>query len=161
MNNKIHNKPVFNRKDGFLLSGIHLINIPDLYKHPVLASSETRIKLINSLKEACGVYWSYGIEEIFVDGSFASMKENPNDIDGYIAFENENSSKFIQLLKSGSIWGDFLSTDKKTGKYRMWAEHRIEFYAHPIQKAYGYIPFPVFYTGMTKYVNKGILKIIR
>jgi len=37
MNNEIFNKPMFNRKDGFLLSGIHLITIPDLYKHPVLA----------------------------------------------------------------------------------------------------------------------------
>lgn len=129
-----------------------------MLENPVLAKTEQRKKLILSLKEACEIYWKYNIMEIFVDGSFASLKENPKDIDGYIVIDE--NSKFAELVKNEPVWGDFSSIDKFTGKFKMWNKHKIEFYVHPIQKAYYEMSFPVFFTKPTKYVNKGILKII-
>ncbi|HSA05996.1 MAG TPA: hypothetical protein P5556_02325 [Candidatus Gastranaerophilales bacterium] len=161
MNKKIYNQPKFNRTNQYLLSGIHLISIADLYNHPILAGNVKRLKLIDSLKEACEFYWSYGIDEIFVDGSFASIKENPGDIDGYITVESETDPKYLKILNSGSIWGDYKTIDPKTGKFLMWSKHRIEFYVHPIHKAFGMMYFPDFFTSPSKYLDKGILKIIK
>lgn len=159
MNQKIFNKLKFNRHTGFLYPGIYNITIAELLENPVLCKNEARKNLILFLKEACETYWNFNISEIFVDGSFASLKEKPEDIDGYIVIDE--NARFNELVKSGSIWGDFLTLDEETGKFKMWQKHRIEFYVHPLHEAYGYIPFPVFFTGLTKYVNKGILKIIK
>ncbi|MEI8390838.1 MAG: hypothetical protein WCG23_13250 [bacterium] len=161
MNKQIYDYPKFNRRNEYLLSGIHLITIPDLYKHPILAGSEKRLKLINSLKEACEFYWSHGIDEIFVDGSFASIKEEPRDIDGYISVESAIDPRYLKILSSGSIWGDYKTIDAETGKFLMWSKHRIEFYVHPVHIAFGIMYFPDFFTNPTKYLDKGILKIIK
>lgn len=159
MNQEIFYTPKFNRHTGYLYPGIYIVKISELLEHPILCKSEKRKNLILSLKEACEIYWQFNIPEIFVDGSFASLKEKPEDIDGYIVIDE--NSKFDELVKSGSIWGDFSSIDKKTGKFRMWKDHKIEFYVHPIQKAFYGMSFPIFFTNPTKYVNKGIFKIIK
>ena len=44
-----------------------------------------RARLVDNLLILVGQLWQVGIDEIYVDGSFAEEKDHPNDIDGYFA----------------------------------------------------------------------------
>ncbi len=76
------------------------------------------------------------------DGSFASTKGEPGDIDGYITVESETDPRYLKILNSGSIWGDYKTIDAKTGKFLMWSKHRIEFMHILFTKAFGMMYFP-------------------
>ena len=43
-----------------------------------------RLKLIDNLEVLAGQLWQVGVNQVFVDGSFAEDKDHPNDIDGYL-----------------------------------------------------------------------------
>ncbi len=77
----------FDNTTGYLKTGIYPITIDELLLHSILGKGKQRQTLIKSLAEACEVYWKYGITEIYANGSFATMKPVPNDIDGYIIIE--------------------------------------------------------------------------
>lgn len=151
----------FDKGTGWLLPGIYSITLSNLRKHPVLSKGQKRLQLINNLTLACETYWKHGITEIYVNGSFASTKESPGDIDGYIVIKDFNDINFIELINSNSIWGDFSTINSETGKFKMWDEYKIEFYVHPMQKVFGGMNFPDFFTNPNKYVTKSILKIIK
>ena len=42
-----------------------------------------RLHLVRNLEVIVLQLWKVGIESIYIDGSFAEMKDHPNDIDGY------------------------------------------------------------------------------
>ena len=42
-----------------------------------------RLWLVDNLAVMVSHLWACGIDEIFIDGSFAEDKDHPNDIDGY------------------------------------------------------------------------------
>ena len=46
-----------------------------------------RAKLVDNLEVMVEQLWQVGINEIFVDGSFAEDKDHPNDIDGYFVVD--------------------------------------------------------------------------
>ena len=62
--------PKFDKITGYLKSGIYCMTIDELLNHKVLGGTSQRQTLIKSLKEACEFYWSYGIDEIYANGSF-------------------------------------------------------------------------------------------
>ncbi len=144
----------FNSDTGYLIIGIHQMTIDELLKHPILGKTAQRKSLIYSLKEACEVYWSYGIDEIYANGSFATTKPIPNDIDGYIVLDTK-SEKFIELVESGNIWGQFKGKNHEKDKSSMWYEHKIEFYIENQNL------FHTFFTHSRNGIERGIIKIIK
>lgn len=146
--------PNFNNSTGYLKPGIYLMTIDELLAHKILGAGVQRKKLIFSLKEACKTYWQYGINEIYANGSFATMKPVPNDIDGYICVDFE-SEEFKSLINSGSVWGKFYGYHNKKDKFQMWYEHRIEFYTET-ENIYNN-----FFTHSRDNVERGIIKIIK
>lgn len=147
--------PNFNKATGYLKSGIYCMTIDELFSHPILGGTEQRKILINSLKEACEFYWNYGIDEIYANGSFATMKPVPNDIDGYL-YINENDSDFQKMLKVDSVWSKFYGFQNPKDKYQMWYEHKIEFYIELKGQEF----FTNFFTHSRDGVERGIIKII-
>lgn len=148
------NKPEFNTDTGYLITGIHQFTIDELLDHPILGKTIQRKNLIYSLEEACEAYWSYGIDEIYTNGSFATMKPVPNDIDGYIVVDTM-SENFKELVNSDSIWGQFKGKHHEKDKMPMWYEHKIEFYIEHT----GF--FHNFFTHSREGIERGIIKIIR
>jgi len=148
--------PKFNKNTGYLLPGIYLMTIDELLNHKILGGTLQRQKLIKSLKEACEIYWKYGIYEIYTNGSFSTMKAEPNDIDGYLCV-NTNSKEFINLQKSNSVWSKFYGYHHEKDKFEMWYKHKIEFYIEPE----GENIFHYFFTHSRENIVRGIIKIIK
>ena len=148
--------PNFNKTTGYLKSGIYCMTIDELFNHKILGGTSERQKLIKSLKQACEFYWSYGITEIYANGSFATMKPIPNDIDGYL-YVNETDNALIQLINSDSIWGKFYGFHNAKDKFPMWYEFKIEFYL----EIKGQEIYHNFFTHSRDGIERGIIKIIQ
>lgn len=148
------NQPKFKKQTGYLIKGIYQMTIDELLNHPILGNGSQRQNLIYSLKEACETYWLYGINEIYANGSFATMKPIPNDIDGYIIVDTK-SENFIELVKSNSIWGQFKGKHNEKDKFPMWYDHKIEFYIENAEF------FHDFFTHSRDGIQRGIIKIIQ
>lgn len=99
-----------------------------------------RAQLVDNLEVMVRQLWAIGIDEIFVDGSFAEDKEHPNDIDGYFVCE-------MRRLVSGELTRDLNRLDpfkvwtwdpSSRRPYRgspkaqlpMWHRYRVELYPH-------------------------------
>ncbi len=144
----------FDNTTGYLKIGIYPITIDELLLHSILGKGKQRQTLIKSLAEACEIYWKYGITEIYANGSFATMKPVPNDIDGYIIVDTK-SEQFKKLVESGNIWGIFKGKNNPKDKFPMWYEHKIEFYIET-ENLYHY-----FFTHSRDGIERGIIKIIK
>ena len=152
--NVIMSEPEFDRTTGYLKVGIYPMTIDELLAHPILGNGFWRQTLIKSLSKACDIYWQYGIEEIYANGSFATSKPIPNDIDGYIIVDKQ-SENFRNLLNSGSIWGIFHGKNDPKDKFPMWYEHKIEFYLEQENM------FHNFFTHSRDGIERGIIKVIQ
>lgn len=74
--------PHFNHY-GVLPPGLHRASLEELNQR--LGFSPRRQELIRvGLRYVCGELKSLGIPELFLDGSFATVKPSPADIDGYV-----------------------------------------------------------------------------
>lgn len=99
-----------------------------------------RAQLVDNLEVMVRQLWAIGIDEIFVDGSFAEDKEHPNDIDGYFVCE-------MRRLVSGALERELNQLDPfkvwtwspgSRRAYRgspkaqlpMWHRYRVELYPH-------------------------------
>ena len=153
---KEYRVPNCNKTTGYLKSGIYCMTIDELLAHPILGGTEQRKTLIKSLKEACEFYWSFGITEIYANGSFATMKPVPNDIDGYL-YVSEYDPKFQNLLNTDSVWSKFYGYHDIKDKYQMWHEHKIEFYI----ELKGAEFFTNFFTHSRDGIERGIIKVIK
>ena len=122
-----------------LMRSILVLGVPGPDRSPVWDTS-WRKHLVSNLRCLVEQLWSVGIEQIFIDGSFAEDKDHPNDIDGY--FECD-----LERLKSGELTAALNALDpfevwtwspSARQPYRcypkkqlpMWHQYRIELYPH-------------------------------
>ena len=75
-NNKTINNDLFIKETGYLKEGIHPFTLKELKSDPILGGTSKRLYLINNLKFACEYYWQYDIDNILIDGSFATVIPN-------------------------------------------------------------------------------------
>src|SRR5262245_15084633 len=71
--------------------------------------AEWRAKLVSNLAVMVRQLWQVGIQEIFVNGSFAEDKAHPNDIDGYFECElrrlaSGDLQRELNMLDPHNIW---------------------------------------------------------
>ncbi len=107
--------------------------------HPVWDAA-WRLKLVNNLQMLVEQLWSVGIDEIFVDGSFAEDKDHPNDIDGYFVCDesrvrSRELHRSLNKIDRAKCWTwdhaarrPFRGYPKK--QLPMWHEYRVELYPH-------------------------------
>lgn len=84
--------------------------------------------------------WHVGVDNIFVDGSFAEEKDHPNDIDGYFEcdlhfFASGDLARRLNVLDTYKSWTwDETSRRPYPGSAKkqlpMWHRHRVELYPH-------------------------------
>lgn len=156
VNMKEFRNPSFNKKTGYLKPGIYCMTIDELRNHEILGGTLERKNLIKSLEIACKFYWNYGITEIYANGSFATMKPIPNDIDGYL-YVNETDNGLLQVINSDSVWGKFYGFHSAKDKYQMWYEYKVEFYLELKGQEF----FTDFFTHSRDGIERGIIKVIQ
>jgi hypothetical protein len=101
---------------------------------------EWRARLVDNLAVLVKQLWRVGIEEIFVDGSFAEDKDHPNDIDGYFVctrdrFLSGELERELNLLDPHKVWTWDPASRRPFRGYPkrqlpMWHVYRVELYPH-------------------------------
>lgn len=137
-------------ENGLLPAGEYPMSLDDLEQSILVTGEEEiegawdtkwRLKLVKNLRVLVKQLWDEGITDIFIDGSFATDKLRPGDIDGYFVvekpeemidsdFENELC---IRLNKHDeyNVW-TWKDKDRKRpseaekGQLPMWWQYRVE-----------------------------------
>lgn len=68
-------------KNGMLPAGEHLATLDEV-EHTFGSQNDQRRYLMRGLRSACEMFRAANVDRIWVDGSFVTDKEEPNDIDG-------------------------------------------------------------------------------
>ncbi|MBX3406685.1 MAG: hypothetical protein KF869_07970 [Phycisphaeraceae bacterium] len=180
--------PTFN-SDGVLPPGDYPLSLHGLMESMlVLGPGEPRDhmvwnaawrqRLAANLSVMVRQLWAVGIEDIYIDGSFAEDKDHPNDIDGYFAcdpkrFASGQLEQELNRIDPQKSWTWDHTTRRAYRGYPklqlpMWHAYRVELYPHYTGLIAGRdehgqeLEFPAFFrkcrgTGKAK----GIIKIIK
>jgi len=100
-----------------------------------------------------------GVEEVYIDGSFCTEKPDPGDIDGYWV---EPDSEVYERIDP--YWIDLrpmLVQPVRKWKWRMWADHGVEFFIHPAMQATAEEKFPQFFRHDREGRPRGVIQVIR
>lgn len=97
-------------EDGRLPPGDYLLTLDELERSILVTGDEDkdpawdtkwRLELVQNLRILVEQLWIVGITEIYIDGSFATDKLRPGDIDGYFVVEKpaeQQDSEFEQSI---------------------------------------------------------------
>ena len=113
---------------------------------------------MKGLRAAVQAFWAAGIEEICIDGSFCTEKPDPGDSDGYWVEPDPGVYDRIE-----PYWIDFsLVLVPRLGKWkwRMWAEHGVEFFIHPAMQATPNMGFPEFFRQARDGSPRGLVRVV-
>lgn len=147
--------PPFDPATGALPPGSHPATLEQIRKR--LGFTERRRWLLEGLRCAIEAFWTAGIREIYIDGSFCTEKPDPGDIDGYWVEPDEGVYDRID-----PYWIDFelvLVPHVKKLKWRMWADHGVEFFIHPAMLARPGIGFPEFFRQDRDGLPRGVIQV--
>jgi hypothetical protein len=149
--------PPFDPETGGLPPGDHQATLDEIRKR--LGFTPRRRWLCKGLYAAVGAFWKAGIEEIYIDGSFCTEKPDPGDVDGYWV---EPDLEVYDRIDP--YWVDFTPLFVATArrwKWRMWADHGVEFFIHPAMEATGDEAFPEFFRHDRAGRPRGVIRVIR
>jgi hypothetical protein len=111
------------------------------------------------LRAAVRAFWTAGIEDIFIDGSFCTEKPDPGDVDGY--WVEPDDGVYDRL---DPYWIDFemiLVPRVRKWKWRMWADHGVEFFIHPAMRAKPMVGFPEFFRQDREGQPRGLIQVLK
>lgn len=104
-------------------------------------------------------FWVAGIKEIYIGGSFCTEKPDPGDIDGYWIEPDPGVYERID-----PYWIDFelvLVPHLRMRKWRMWADHGVEFFIHPAMQASPQMGFPEFFRRDRDGRPRGVIQVVK
>ena len=94
----------------------------------------------------------------YVAGSFCTEKPDPGDIDGYWVEPDEGVYDRVD-----PYWIDFelvLVPHARKWKWRMWADHGVEFFIHPGMQASAGVGFPEFFRQDRDGQQRGVIRVV-
>ena len=138
--------PDFNAK-GELPAGEHQATLDEI-EIRYGRSSRRRKDLMKGLRQAGDKLAKAGVQMIWVNGSFITTKENPNDIDGCWAY---NDAVDIQTLSD-----DFLSMD---ARQIVKNKYGLDFFIAQWMETGSGKPFPLFFQMNRDGEAKGIIVV--
>lgn len=142
--------PRFDPSTGALPPGDHRATLDEIGRR--LGFTPRRRWLLKGLRAA-------GIEEICIDGSFCTEKPDPGDIDGYWL---EPDPRVYDRIDP--YWIDFelvLVSHLRKWKWRMWADHGVEFFVHPAMEADRMVGFPEFFRQDRDGRPRGVIQVVK
>ena len=149
--------PAFDPDTGALPPGDHKATLDQIAKR--LGFTPRRRWLIRGLRAAVKAFWAAGIEGIYVDGSFCTDKPDPGDIDGYWVEPDPDVYERID-----PYWIDFelvFVPGVRKWKWRMWADHGVEFFVHPAMRVSPQTDFPAFFRQDRDGHRRGVIQVVR
>lgn len=136
-----------------------------------------RLQLVKNLAILLDQLWQVGITEVFIDGSFVTDMDHPNDIDGYFECDLSHLSsgaleRELNFLDEYKVWTWDSCTRRPYRGYPkkqlpMWHKYRIELYPHfgqgsGITDSHGNeMTFPSAFRLSREGIPRGIIKIIK
>ena len=114
---------------------------------------------MKGLRSAVRAFWAAEIEEIFIDGSFCTEKPDPGDVDGYWVEPDDGVYDRID-----PYWIDFemiFVPHVRKRKWRMCADHGVEFFIHPVMQARPSVGFPEFFRQDREGLPRGVIQVVR
>ena len=147
----------FDPNTGALPPGNHPATLEQIRKR--LGFTPRRRWLLKGLRAAVETYWAAGIDEIYIDGSFCTEKPDQGDIDGYWVEPDEAIYDLID-----PYWIDFelvLVPHLRKWKWRMWADHGVEFFIHPAMRASPQLGFPEFFRQDRDGNPCGVIQVVK
>ena len=167
--------------DDVLPAGDYLLTLDELLASPLVLGppgaskwdSEWREMLAKNLAVLVGHLWKVGIQEIYVNGSFAENKPHPNDIDGYfvcdpwLLYDGVLESRLQELDPVWTWDADrrYASPASPKRQLPMWHKYRVELFPHigqgtGILDQFGNeLEFPSAFRQSRSFKPKGIVKI--
>ncbi len=138
---------------GELPPGVHLATIEEVER--VFGQSNDRRRLLmNGLRKAIAVFKKASVTRIYVDGSFTTDKEEPNDIDGCWSVAGVNAKEL-----DPRFW-DFDTPEEADKKRReIKEEFGLDFFIAEIIEGGSGKPFPEFFQTNRDGESKGIIQI--
>jgi hypothetical protein len=149
--------PPFDPETGALPPGDHQATLEEIEKR--FGFTPRRRWLLKGLRASVRAFWSAGIEEIYVDGSFCTEKPDPGDVDGYWVEPDLDVYNRVD-----PYWIDFKPVFVRIAgkwRWRMWADHGVEFFIHPAMQAAEEEGFPEFFRHDRVGRPRGVIRILR
>jgi hypothetical protein len=149
--------PPFDPETGALPPGDHQATLEEIRKR--FAFTPRRRWLLKGLRAAVEAFWNAGIEEIYIDGSFCMEKPDPGDVDGYWVEPDPDVYERVD-----PYWIDFTPVFVRTAgkwRWRMWADHGVEFFIHPAMQATEDEGFPEFFRQDRVGWPRGLIRVLR
>ena len=136
-----------NQKNLKLRQGIHEFSLLEIKKK--FCFNPQRQTLFKGLKEVVKNLKSAGIKDIYIDGSFVSDKELPNDIDGcWMPTASMNTKKLDPVL-----------LDFSNGRKKMKEKYGVDFFLANVIEGSSGEPFLEFFQTDRDGNRQGIIKI--
>jgi hypothetical protein len=126
--------------DGQLPPGDHAMTLTDLRSSLLVTGvpgdsswdHDWRLHLVDNLAVLCGHLREVGIAEVYADGSFATDKLRPGDIDGYFLCDYQifYNEQFPKLIQRDAAWDLRRREPDAHGKRKplMWHRYRVELF---------------------------------
>jgi hypothetical protein len=149
--------PAFDPETGALPPGDHPATLDEIRRR--LGFTPRRSWLLKGLRASIEAFWAAGIEEIYIGGSFCTEKPDPGDIDGYWIEPDPGVYERID-----PYWIDFelvLVPHLRMRKWRMWADHGVEFFIHPAMQASPQMGFPEFFRRDRDGRPRGVIQVVK
>ena len=115
--------------------------------------------MLNGLRAAVNSFWDAGIEDIYIDGSFCTEKPDPVDIDGY--WVEPDQGVYERLDPYGTDFELLFVTQVRKWKWRMGADHGLEFFMHPAMQARPEVGFPEFFRQDREGQPRGVIQVVK
>lgn len=129
---------------GFLSPGIYILKFEELNK--AFGLSERREELLTKLYFALVNLKEAGIKKVYLDGSFVTTKESPNDIDGCWDWEDDADANKI----------DPVLLNLQNRKF-MKEKYGVDFFLANIEEGGSGLPFIEFFQLTRDGERKGII----
>ncbi len=167
-------------KNGLLSAEDHRITLQELEELQKIGpdngqawDSSWRMQLFNELRRRCLELYSIGINDIFIDGSYATDKVRPNDVDGYFivprAFWLNEGEKALQSIDPDFWRFEVVNEGDGKAAYPMAFSHHIELFPMYLEHTMEFAPCPelidpkikFFRTDRYSHQPKGIFRIVK
>lgn len=136
--------PPFN-ESGELPPGVFVTDIDEI--EAVLGVNSHRQKLIKGLRRALENLMEAGVHRVWINGSFVTSKNNPNDIDGCWDPRDVDEDKLDPVL-----------LDFSRGRAAMKETYGVDFFPNVVEGVSGML-FYIFFQHNRDLEQKGILLI--
>ena len=149
--------PAFDPSTGTLPPGNHQATLEQIGRR--LGFTPRRQWLLKGLRAAVEAFWAAGVQEIYIDGSFCTEKPDPGDVDGY--WVEPDAGVYDRI---DPYWIDFelvLVPHVRKWKWRMWADHGVEFFIHPAMQASAELGFPDFFRQDRDGQPQGLIQVVK